>query len=90
MKGNRGLLLLVIALIAAGLVVFYFSYYGEEGEKRPTVQEAEEREAKANPEAASILPVDIFLMNCLLESFLLTCLQNPSLNYFSDQTTLEI
>jgi len=50
MKGNRGLLLLVIALIAGGLVVFYFSFYREEGEKRPAVQKAEEREAKAPTE----------------------------------------
>jgi hypothetical protein len=56
MKGNRGLLFLVIALIAGGLVVFYFSYYGEEGEKRPTVQEAEEREAKAPTERPEQAP----------------------------------
>jgi hypothetical protein len=38
MKGNRGLSLLVIALIVGGLMVFYFSYYGKEGEKKPTFQ----------------------------------------------------
>ena len=30
----------------------------------------DEREENANPEAARILPVDIFFMNCLLESVL--------------------
>jgi len=44
MKGNRGLLLLVFALIVGGLLVFYFS--SDEAEKQSTVQEAEEREAK--------------------------------------------
>jgi len=28
MKGNRGLMLLVIALIAGGLLVFYYTYFG--------------------------------------------------------------
>ena len=41
MKGNRGLLFLVIALIAGGLVVFYFTYFGKESKKQPIVQEAE-------------------------------------------------
>jgi len=45
MKGNRGLSLLVIALIAGGLMVFYFSYYGKEGEKKPTFQEPGKGEA---------------------------------------------
>ena len=44
MKGNRGLLLLVIALIAGGLLVLYFS--GKEGEKQPVFQEEEKREAE--------------------------------------------
>jgi len=44
MKGNRGLLLLVIALIAGGLLVFYYSYFGSESEKQPTFQEAEKEE----------------------------------------------
>jgi len=44
MKGNRGLLLLVIALIAGGLLVLYFS--GKEGEKQPVFQEEEKKEAE--------------------------------------------
>lgn len=47
MKGNRGLLLLVIALIAGGLLVLYFS--GKEGEKQPVFQEEEKREAEDTP-----------------------------------------
>ena len=39
MKGNRGLMLLVIALIAGGLLVFYFTYFVKEGEKQPIFQE---------------------------------------------------
>jgi len=42
MKSNRGLLLLVIALITGGLIVFYFSYYGNESEKQRTIREAQE------------------------------------------------
>jgi hypothetical protein len=75
MKGNRGLLLLVIALIAGGLVVFYFSYYGEEGEKRPTVQEAEEREAKAveeRPEQAPQEKLETVLGEKVVESQTMT------------------
>lgn len=47
MKRNRGLLLLVIALIAGGLLVLYFS--GKEGEKQPVFQEEEKREAEDTP-----------------------------------------
>lgn len=75
MKGNRGLLLLVIALIAGGLVVFYFSYYREEGEKRPTVQEAEEREAKAleeRPEQAPQEKLEAVLGEKVVESQTMT------------------
>jgi len=46
MKRNRGLLLLIIALIAGGLTVFYFRYCGKESEKQLSLQEAEKREAK--------------------------------------------
>ena len=42
MKWNRGLLLLVIALITGGLIVFYFSYSGNESEKQQTIREAQE------------------------------------------------
>jgi len=41
MKGNRGLILLVIALIVGGLLVFYYTYFGSESKKQPTFQEAE-------------------------------------------------
>jgi hypothetical protein len=44
MKGNRGLLLLIIALIVGGLIVFYFSYYGEESERQSGIQETEQSE----------------------------------------------
>lgn len=44
MKGNRGLMLLVIALIAGGLLVFYFTYFVKEGEKQPIFQEEGKRE----------------------------------------------
>ena len=56
MRGNKGLLLLVIALIAGGLMVFYFSYYGREREKQPTFREAEERETKAPREEPQPAP----------------------------------
>lgn len=39
MKRKRGPKLLVVALIAGGLVVFYLNYYGKEGEKKPTFHE---------------------------------------------------
>ncbi len=42
MKSNSGLLLLVIALITGGLIVFYFSYFGNESEKQRTNREAQE------------------------------------------------
>jgi hypothetical protein len=42
MKWNRGLLLLVIALITGGLIVFYFSNSGNESEKQQTIREAQE------------------------------------------------
>lgn len=44
MKGNRGLLLLVIALIAGALLVFYYTYFGSESKKQPTFQEEGKRE----------------------------------------------
>ena len=56
MRGNKGLLLLVIALIAGGLMVFYFSYYGREREKQPAFREAEERETKAPREEPQPAP----------------------------------
>jgi len=42
MRRNKGLLLLAIALIIGGLLVYYFSYhYGKEGEKQATVENAD-------------------------------------------------
>ena len=54
MKGNRALLFLVIALIAGGLAVFYFTYFGKESKKQPMVQETE----KAEPEALKKEPAE--------------------------------
>ena len=49
MRRNKGLLLLAIALIIGGLLVYYFSYYyGKEGEKQATVENADmDREERA-------------------------------------------
>ena len=59
MKGNRGLLLLVIALIAGGLLVFYFTYFGSKSKKQPTFQEVEKEKteelAKSSTETKDIL-----------------------------------
>ena len=59
MKGNRGLLLLVIALIAGGLLVFYYTYFGSKSGKQPTFQEEEkirsEELAKNSTETKDIL-----------------------------------
>jgi len=59
MKGNKGLLLLVIALIAGGLFVFYYTYLGSKSKKQPTFQEVEERKseelAKSSTEAKDML-----------------------------------
>ncbi|NVL92682.1 MAG: hypothetical protein HWN71_06540 [Desulfobacterales bacterium] len=44
MKGNRGILLLVIALVVGGLLVVYFS--AKEGEKQPAFQETAKTEAE--------------------------------------------
>ncbi|HUU40917.1 MAG TPA: hypothetical protein VMW42_08255 [Desulfatiglandales bacterium] len=46
MKGNRGLLLLIIALILGGLLVFYFSHYSKEPERQPGFQAVEPLEPK--------------------------------------------
>ena len=47
MGGNRGLLLLVIALIAGGLMALYFGYYGKKVEKQPAFQVAEDLKERA-------------------------------------------
>jgi len=38
MKGNKALLLLVVALIAGGLLILYFHYFGKGFEKEPVFQ----------------------------------------------------
>jgi len=58
MKRNRGLLLLVIALIAGGSIVFYFRYCGKQGESQPTLQEVEERGTKEVEEGSQQAPQD--------------------------------
>ena len=59
MKGNRGLLLLVIALIAGGLFVFYYTYFGSKSRKQPAFQEEDkirsEELAKSPAETKDIL-----------------------------------
>lgn len=50
MKGNRGPLLLVIALIAGGLMALYFGYYGKKGEKQPAFQKTEDLKEKGGAE----------------------------------------
>jgi hypothetical protein len=44
MKGNRALLFLVVALIAGGLVILYFKYFGKQYEEQPAFQQ--ERKAE--------------------------------------------
>jgi len=44
MRGKRGILLLVIALVVSGLLVVYFS--AKEGQKQPASQETQEMEAE--------------------------------------------
>lgn len=59
MKGNKGLLLLVIALIAGGLLVFYYTYFGSKSREHPTFQEGEEKRseelAKSSPETKDLI-----------------------------------
>jgi hypothetical protein len=59
MRGNKGLLLLVIALIVGGLFVFYYTYFGSKSKKQPTFQEEEkirsEELAKRSQETKDIL-----------------------------------
>ena len=47
MRRNKGLLLLVIALIAGGLMALYFGYYGKKVEKQPAFREAEDLKERA-------------------------------------------
>lgn len=53
MKGNRALLFLVIALIAGGLLILYFSYFGKEHERKPAFQQERKEESKMLGEGPS-------------------------------------
>ena len=54
MKGNRALLLLVIALIAGGLLILYFNYFGKEHEGKPAFQQERKEGPKGLGEAPSV------------------------------------
>ena len=60
MKGNKGLLLLVIALIAGGLLVFYFTYLSPKSKKQPNVLEVGEKKSeeleKNSTKSENIIP----------------------------------
>lgn len=53
MKGNKALLFLVIALIAGGLVIFYFHYFGKGHEEKPAFQQEKRVEPRVPGEAPS-------------------------------------
>jgi hypothetical protein len=48
MKGNKALLLLVVALIAGGLLILYFHYFGKGFEKEPVFQQ-QSKEGSSGP-----------------------------------------
>jgi len=54
MKGNKALLLLVIALIAGGLVIFYFHYFGKGNGEKPAFQQESRVEPRGPGEAPSV------------------------------------
>lgn len=54
MKGNRALLFLVVALIAGGLLILYFNYFGKEYEEKPAFQQEREEGPKGLGEAPSV------------------------------------
>ncbi len=54
MKGNKALLLLVIALIAGGLVILYFHYVGKGHEEKPAFQQESRVEPRGTGEAPSV------------------------------------
>jgi hypothetical protein len=54
MKGNRALLFLVVALIAGGLLILYFKYFGKEYEQKPAFQQERKEEPKGLGEAPSV------------------------------------
>ena len=54
MKGNKALLLLVIALIAGGLLILYFNYLGKEHEEKPAFQQERKEGSKGLEEGSSV------------------------------------
>ena len=54
MKGNRALSLLVIALIAGGLLILYFTYFGKEYEGKPAFQQERKEGPKGLGEDPSV------------------------------------
>jgi len=54
MKGNKALLLLVIALIAGGLAILYFHYVGKGHEEKPAFQQESRVEPRGTGEAPSV------------------------------------
>jgi hypothetical protein len=53
MKGNKALLLLVIALIAGGLLILYFNYSGKDHKGKPAFQREKKEEPRDLGEAPS-------------------------------------
>jgi len=51
MKRNRGLLFFVVALIVGGLLAFYFTYFGNESKKQPTLKMAEKKKVEEPKES---------------------------------------
>jgi len=54
MKWNRGLLLVIVVLIAVGVLIFYFTYFGNESRKQSTLQDTE----GVKLEEREITPID--------------------------------
>jgi hypothetical protein len=48
MKWNRGILLLIVALIVGGVLIFYFTYFSNESEKPPIPQDTERVKSEAH------------------------------------------
>lgn len=54
MKGNRALLFLIVALIAGGLIILYFTYFGNHDEEKPAFQQERRAETPALEETAPV------------------------------------
>ncbi len=54
MKWNRGLLLVIVVLIAVGVLIFYFTYFGNESRKQSTLQDTK----KGKLEERETTPID--------------------------------